>query len=344
MKSSPLPSVHFDNSDLPRPQQFALWRDALDSTHDVALPDERKLADGFRAEATMWQCGDTLMVDSRTDAQLLQRAPGRIRADQIDYYAVRLHRIGDWIGEADDRAVQARAGEVMLLDLARPTKSRSSATDHFTLVLPREVIDGATPPADLHGHVIRGGLGLILADWLDSLARALPVVEAAQVPGLIDITRKLVLASVAPSRDGLENVRPALETGLTVQISRVIERDLGSAVLSPQSICRTLGVSRTSLYRACEPRGGVAAMIKQARLARINQILSDPTETRRIFEIAHAHGFVSEAHFSREFRRAFGRSPREARDAASLQPMASPRPATGPAAEIRAIWQRQWRG
>lgn len=78
-------------------------------------------------------------------------------------------------------------------------------------------------------------------------------------------------------------------------------------------------------------------MIKQARLARIHALLSDPGQTRRIFEIANLFGFVSETHFSRAFRRSFGYSPSEARTMAAAQSPESPDRA------IRAIWERQRR-
>jgi AraC-like DNA-binding protein len=151
---------------------------------------------------------------------------------------------------------------------------------------------------------------------LDVLARALPATGRQQVPGLIDITRDLVIAGVAPSRDTVERARPAVDSGLLGQIDRVIHREIGSPALSPESIFRTFGMSRSALYRVCERRGGVAAMIamiKQARLVRIHALLSDPGETRRIFEIVHLYGFVSETRFSREFRCSFGYSRREAR-------------------------------
>lgn len=333
--NSPLAAIRVDTAGVHKHQQFELWRDTLVGSHDVALPEGTRADSGFRAEAALWQCDGVLIAETRTDPQLLERNSRRIRGDHIDHYAVRLHRTDAWQGEVSDRHVETGAGEVMLLDLARPSRSRSSATDNVTVVLPRAAIDAAARGADLHGHIVRGGMGLILADWLNALSRALPTTEQQQVPGLIDITRNLVVAAVAPSTETIEHARPALDTGLLAQIDRVIACEIGSPSLSPQMICRSLGMSRSALYRACEPRGGVAAMIKEARLARIHALLSDPGETRRIFEIATLHGFVSETHFSREFRRAFGRSPREIRAMAT---------ADRPDQAIRAIWQRQLRG
>jgi len=80
----------------------------------------------------------------------------------------------------------------------------------------------------------------------------------------------------------------------------------------------------------CEPMGGVAAFIKQRRLKRIHAILADPRDRRPIAEVAYQHGFTGGAHFSRAFRRAFGYSPSEAREAREAG--AARRPGDGDAA------------
>jgi AraC-like DNA-binding protein len=74
-------------------------------------------------------------------------------------------------------------------------------------------------------------------------------------------------------------------------------------------------MSRSTLYDICEPMGGVAAFIRKRRLQRIHAIVTRPQEYRLISEVAYRHGFVSNAHFSRAFRSAFGYSPSEARKA-----------------------------
>ena len=81
-------------------------------------------------------------------------------------------------------------------------------------------------------------------------------------------------------------------------------------------IRRALGLSRSALYWLFEPYGGVAAYLLERRLARVRALLADRREHRRISELAFAHGFASEAHFSRAFRRCFGLTPSDVRGTA----------------------------
>jgi len=83
--------------------------------------------------------------------------------------------------------------------------------------------------------------------------------------------------------------------------------------LNPSSICKALGVSKASLYRAFAGSNGITSYIRKRRLETIHVLLNDPRETRGIGTVAYQYGFVSEAHFSRVFREKFGLSPRDVR-------------------------------
>jgi transcriptional regulator GlxA family with amidase domain len=55
----------------------------------------------------------------------------------------------------------------------------------------------------------------------------------------------------------------------------------------------------------------VVQYIKERRLARVHEILSQSTERPQISRLAESHGFKSAAHFSKAFRAQFGYSARE---------------------------------
>ena len=311
-----IPSTLLDTDQVAPRDRFALWREALSATHEATLPDGSDPA-RFRALARGWNLGPFLLIETHATAQLLARSERAIRTDQVDHYIIRLQRRGRWDGDADGRAVQTPAGSVMALDMARPTVAQGTGIENINLLLPREMLDSAIPPIDMHGLFLQGAMAELLRNHLETLVAAMPYMPAEAAPDVARATCSLVAACLAPSREAAAQARLPLGLARLAGIRRYIDRHLASPELTPDALCRGLGLSRSTLYAACESVGGVATLIQRRRLERIHALLTDPSERRRISEIAYQHGFVSKAHFSRAFRNAFGYSPRDARDGLS---------------------------
>jgi AraC-like DNA-binding protein len=110
-------------------------------------------------------------------------------------------------------------------------------------------------------------------------------------------------------------VTPEREDKIRHRVNRYIDQNLGEPELASANICKEVGVSRSVLYRAFAPLGGVADHIRARRLEATYVLLEDPTVDRGIGAIAREFGFSSNAHFSRLFRQRYGYSPRRARAA-----------------------------
>jgi AraC-like DNA-binding protein len=115
--------------------------------------------------------------------------------------------------------------------------------------------------------------------------------------GLHQISNGLALAAAA-------------ETTMRMRVVRHIERHIESQELSPMSICRHVGVSRSQLYRLFVDDGGVANYIRLRRLVEARAELISPSR-QRISNVAYKYGFTSHAHFSRVFKQHFGHTPWE---------------------------------
>jgi AraC-like DNA-binding protein len=90
-----------------------------------------------------------------------------------------------------------------------------------------------------------------------------------------------------------------------------IDARLGDANVSPGDVAQELGMSRATIYRLFAPLGGVSPQMKRRRLMRAWSLLSSMSGSPTIAEVACQVGFRSATHFSREFRRLFGISPRD---------------------------------
>ena len=107
-----------------------------------------------------------------------------------------------------------------------------------------------------------------------------------------------------------EDVRTQLRKSLFGQICIFIERNLSDMSLSAETILRSFGVSRASLYRMFEDHGGVRTYITRRRVARAVLELEDDPHTRgRMRQAAERWGFSSQPNFNRTIQRVFGTSP-----------------------------------
>ena len=100
------------------------------------------------------------------------------------------------------------------------------------------------------------------------------------------------------------------DTSMFNRVVLHIERNIESQELSPQSICRHVGISRSQLYRLFVDAGGVANYIRLCRLMKARAELTSASR-QRIANVAYKYGFTSHAHFSRVFKQYFGYTPWE---------------------------------
>lgn len=307
-----IPATTFRSVDHPGAEQFEAWRERISVVFDVA-PLTRSVG-AFAAEAHAFHLGEIVVVRTRFEGQRFIRTPKQLRSDLLDHYLVQLYRQGGYAGEADGRPVEIRPGAVSVLDMARPIETRAAASDCTTLVVPRDMMhESLGCSADLHGLLVHGASGALLADYIDSLERRLPGLEREQALHIVRATCDLLAACLRPTSEHRERARDQPSALHLQQITRFIDTRLASRDLSPERICAAVGLSRTRLYELLKPRGGVQRYVQLRRLLRVHAALADPTETRPIMELAACHGFTSHAHLTRAFRDHFGYPPSEVR-------------------------------
>ena len=309
--ASPIPSRDLDLSGLPVKERGEAWRQAFRGQWE--MPD---LPPVLKVEGRAFDLGCALLVDTLHPSLSFVRSKAQARRDGADNIYVLTQMSGAYQLATEHGEDSIGPGGATLVDISRPVSRRASDGRTLCLSVSRELVEEALPDVDLHALRVGPG-GALLSEHLRSLRTHLPAVERSAAPHLVRATMAMVAACVSPTPDRLEQARPTLKDALLTRAKRHVRAHHHDPALTPERVAAAIGASRTSLYRAFEPEGGVAAFIRNARLDAARRALQDPADTRRIGEIAFAYGFNSEAHFSRAMRAVFGAPPRDLRWAVS---------------------------
>lgn len=256
----------------------------------------------------IWLVGDLLFVSIRLPkgSALHWR---HCATGVLDHWYVLLPVGGD--GNGCDR-VPPITGP-LIHSLANPLVSRVEADGLLLLFVPRGLIPSSGPDHWLD-RPLDSGTGALLADFMLALDRRLPKIRPDELDRLSEALVSL-LSACTPPLEGADGARQApTEVALLERARRLIRGRLADFDLTPVSICRELGVSRSRLYRLFEPLGGISTYVRRQRLLRTRQALHDPNDGRTIIMIAEQWGFTDASVFSRAFRQEFGLSPKELRE------------------------------
>ena len=309
--SPTVPSVYLDGSKLPPGERLAAFAQL------AAGYTSEKISDGdFEIDARGWLLGELMVTSSRLTALRIERTHAHITRDKRDTYSIVVLRRGSWTAHLDTgQHVHVAAGQVCVIDFAQPWVIEGAAQDNIMLVVPRplaaELAPGAPP---LHGRLIEGAPGRLLAEHMFALARHLPDLKMSDLPMVQKATIGALTATLQalPQEDANPCRNLPADTGSRVLV--YIEQHLTDSRLSIATICRDVSISRASLYRSFNTPNGIATYIQQRRLEAAHALISDEGGKLSMAGIAHQYGFRTQAHFSTAFRRMFGYTPVAARN------------------------------
>lgn len=238
----------------------------------------------------------------------------KIAATGLELVLVQIIVDGEDRRRAGRGEVAARPGDVCLLDLTRTFQSETTHCTNINLAVPRDAFDARDIDLDpLHGLVLRretAGAALLRAH-AESLMRVAPDLRPEEAYGVGRATTDL-LAGLTLGHRAEETRRAAADTQ-RARMRRFVDANLHDPTLDAELLCRRFGVSRASLYRLFAPLGGVSEHIRNRRLRRVFEALSDPAQSLAMTQVAERYGFTVWSSFSRAFKARFGMTPGEAR-------------------------------
>lgn len=299
-------------------------QDGFEAYHDLyaMVADARRLGEAFAVEVTAERLGGMILFDRRMRSVAHARSPRRVLRNGFDHFTAQLVLGGALEVHTPEGSRIVGPGEVALIDMNRPMETRADRARVLTLSIPRSEVEAVVHETGrLHGAVVPQDRARLLAVFLGSvldelhrhgpgdrqrLARATSELLALTLSGQSAQDRSLA----GRSEEGGEALRMAAAAACRRRARHYIDAHLAA---TPEAVARAIGVSRSVLYRAFEPSGGVARAIRARRLARLRSLLARPDEIGRIADLALACGFSSESDGGRAFKAAFGLSPGEFR-------------------------------
>ncbi|MBU8540025.1 helix-turn-helix domain-containing protein [Falsiroseomonas tokyonensis] len=258
----------------------------------------------------IWKLGSFALYRVDTHAARYRRSAAQISRDLLDDWLVCVATRGMHGVRGGDSRLTVPPLVPVILSLGEPFETELFGGEWLCLVMPRDSCPELAPAIErCRVAPLASASGRILGGFLQRIAAELPNMREAEIPRAVEATRALVSAAVsAATTPGLVD-DAVVRAARLARVRAIIRQHLRSPDLTPEFLCRLVGISRSRLYRLFEPVGGVVRDIQRERLRQAHRAIADPTDSRTIQVISEELGFLEPTTFSRAFRREFGYAP-----------------------------------
>lgn len=294
------------------------WRSDLSEVVETQVPERAR----FHARLSVGAVGHALFMQTQSSSQVMTRSPGLIRANEFDHVSICVVQSGEHRGDLDGASAVLRPGDVFITHHARPSTIAYSDFRCLRLHIPRFMAPSLLRNRNVHGLVLKGQVpgARLLARHVEQAWASLTELAPGEIATAAEAAFLMAAGSVGANTPLRPDHREAIGRTVKQAIYAFIDERLGDPRLGPDTICACFNISKSKLYRLFENEGGIASLVMARRLdACWRKLRTDGREAGPIHGLAYAHGFQSDASFSRAFRRRFGASPSEVRDSFMLR-------------------------
>ena len=295
------------------PSQLLCYRGCIDLMHERSIPffeitpiqsELNRGANEIRSE----YLENFVVGQSCIDASIIRRTKSQCE-NAAHLVVINRYVSGSLYGQMGDTNIDREFGHVYLTDHERRIDCIQNPTVNQFIYVPKSVIgyDSAIHSAFIRfaddpviGALISAEFDTIFSDFL-----------SGKPANRVALRRLVACVKLAISSDQIDtDVRRHFRESLCQGICYFIENNLDNWDLSVGLVLKNFGVSRATLYRMFEEKGGVRQYISDRRLHRAVMDLSDSAGTRgAVTAISDKWGFSSGANFNRAIRRKFGIAP-----------------------------------
>ena len=287
---------------------------------DIAIEESK-----FEGEIVRSHLGQLELTRIRTAAEVAKRDKSHISKAVQDFFLFGLGLSGDAGYEQYGRESVVAPSHFGLIYSGEPYEFRHQATiERICLKIPAQALQARV--TDPHGlcsiaRPVSPGLTQLVADHLKSIAREQPNLTAAEAEVVEAYTLDLIGLVLRMNSGRLMEFGSSVRRAIHRRACAYMRDSLSHPALDPTEIAAKTGISARYLHRVfAETEETVGEALLRMRLDRCREMLSAfRTQHFSMKEIASLNGFKSQSYFSNAFKRRFGLSPSELRNAVQRQ-------------------------
>jgi AraC-like DNA-binding protein len=267
-----------------------------------------------------WLLGSAFLSSGAGPGFSYERSARAIARDGRDFYFVQSYAAGRCSVVRGATAVTSEPGDLVVTDLASPSKTQETSFRNVSFLVPRSLIAPLLRQPDIPGvRVLNANapLATLASRHLHELAAQAPRLTEMDTQDVVGATVQLIAAAINGSTD--DATANGVDVALGCRMRRFIEERLSSSDLAPETLAAAFGVSRATVYRLFVHDGGVRRYIQERRLTRARlDLIGTRAAHLTVAEIGEAAGYAHAQDFIRAYRRQFGIRPGEEREQARV--------------------------
>ncbi len=305
-------------------ERFDFWHEVI-CTAFVRLEAETLPSENpFRAEIARSDLGPLTLSRVRAQPHAVQRSTRLINEEPRDEVLVSVQLRGNAVIQQDDRQAVLDPGDFAMYDATRPYDLiMREQFEMLVFQFDRQFLMERCPSPERLTAVRMSNDTTVTAPvsaFLRSL-EPLALGDDNAVSRQLATSALDLLGVALADRFGTDGSPNAGRTKHFLRACTYMNAYASDPDLTPARIASSIGVSLRYLHAIFKENGmTVNEYLIKRRLARCMDDLLGPIGAKRtITEIAHSNGFKTSAHFSRRFTEAYGRSPREVKQAGSTR-------------------------
>ncbi|WP_247997976.1 hypothetical protein [Brucella tritici] len=270
------------------------------------------LEESLYGKVESWVLGQALIGHAQYHGHLCIRDRRLINTGGIDQILLQIVITGEFSGQCGETEIRALAGDIILMDYARPFRLLVSDGQTISFAFNRSSLSRMMDSRSIHGLVIKGHtpVGRILSGLITTTLSIAKTTNSSDWHSLETDIIEFMTKQLGSRSGEIASLPHEIERQ---NIIDYIDRNLFNPKLSPVHLQAHFQISRSNLYRLFDQDGGIGKLIWERRLKAAHlEIVRYPTDRKLVLKsLAYRYGCKDVSQFSKRFAKLYGFPPRE---------------------------------